>query len=122
MPRIEEIKEEKKEDNKKITPTYRPSVKFAKIKECLPEFVYESLKEALPLMDKKIKGFASNENLMTAIESRSSSPVTLLRDENFESSIKGVYPVGEGAGYAGGIMTSAVDGIRVAESIYKSID
>ena len=111
-----------KEDNKKITPTYRPSVKFAKIKECLPEFVYESLKEALPLMDKKIKGFASNENLMTAIESRSSSPVTLLRDENFESSIKGVYPVGEGAGYAGGIMTSAVDGIRVAESIYKSID
>ncbi len=104
-----------------ISPTYRPNVKHVKIKECLPQFVYESIKDALPLLDKKIKGFARSENIMTAIESRSSSPITILRDENFQSSIKGIYPIGEGAGYAGGIMTSAVDGIKAAESIYKNI-
>ena len=104
-----------------INPSYRPKVKFTKIKECLPDFVCDSIKMALPLMDKKIKGFASSENIMTAVESRSSSPLTIKRDENYESSIKGIYPIGEGAGYAGGIMTSAVDGIKVAESIYRKL-
>lgn len=110
-----------KETSVKITPSYRPNVKYVQLKDCLPSFVYDSLKAALPMMGKKIKGFANNENLMTAIESRSSSPVTLLRDDNFESNLKGIYPIGEGAGYAGGIMTSAVDGIKVAQSIYNSI-
>lgn len=110
-----------KDTTKYISPTYRPGVKYVKLKNCLPTFVYDSLKEALPLMDKKIKGFASDSNLLTAIESRSSCPITIIRDDKFESNIKGLYPIGEGAGYAGGIMTSAVDGIKCAEAIYKSI-
>ena len=87
----------------------------------MPEFVYKSLKEALPRLNNKLKGFARDENLLIAIESRSSSPITILRDENFESSIKGCYPIGEGAGYAGGIISSAVDGIKSAEALYRRI-
>ena len=73
------------------------------------------------ILNNKLKGFADDENLLIAIESRSSCPLTILRDENFECNIKGVYPIGEGAGYAGGIISSAQDGIKVAESIYKKI-
>ena len=76
---------------------------------------------ALPIFNKKIKDFAKDENLLIAIESRSSCPLTIVRDENFESNIKGIFPVGEGAGYAGGIMSSAQDGLKVAESVYKKI-
>ena len=104
-----------------IKSTYRPQVKICNISECLPKFVVESLKQALPIFNQKIKGFSSPDNLLIAIESRSSCPLTIVRDENFESNIKGIYPVGEGAGYAGGIITSALDGVRVAESIYNKI-
>ena len=69
--------------------------------------------------DKKIKGFANPDAILTGIETRSSAPLTILRDENLESSVKGIYPCGEGAGYAGGITTSAIDGIKVAISIIK---
>lgn len=105
----------------KVKSTYSPNIKFTDISKCLPDFVTESLKEALPKLDSKLKGFADDENLLIAIESRSSCPLTILRDENFESNIKGIYPVGEGAGYAGGIISSAQDGLKVAESIYNSI-
>ena len=99
--------------------TYKPNLTFCKIEKCLPEIVTESLKLGLPELNKKLKNFAKDENLLVAIESRSSCPLTIVRDENFESNIKGIYPVGEGAGYAGGIMSSAQDGIKVAEAIYK---
>ena len=73
--------------------------------------------EAMPKLAKKLKDFDSPDAVFTAVESRSSSPVRIQRDENHESNIKGLYPAGEGAGYAGGIMSAAVDGIRTAEII-----
>ncbi len=104
-----------------INYTYRPNLTFCKIKDCLPDFVAASLKEALPILNQKIKNFARDENLLIAIESRSSCPLTIVRDESYESNISGLIPVGEGAGYAGGIMSSAQDGIKSAESIYDRI-
>ena len=101
--------------------SYRPGLTFCKIEKCLPQIVAESLKIGLPLLNKKLKGFAKDENLLIAIESRTSCPITITRNGNYESNIKGLYPVGEGAGYAGGIMSSAQDGIKVAESIYKNL-
>lgn len=105
----------------KITPSYRPQITLTQIEKCLPDFVSKSLKEALPILNKKLNGFANDENLLIAIESRSSCPLTINRNENYLSSIKGLYPVGEGAGYAGGIISSAQDGIKVAEKIYENI-
>lgn len=97
----------------------KPSLKvtLTNLKNCLPGFVYESLKMALPILDEKLKGFSDYGNLLVGIESRSSSPVTIVRNDNFESNITGLFPCGEGAGYAGGIVTSAVDGIKTAEHL-----
>jgi uncharacterized FAD-dependent dehydrogenase len=89
----------------------------------LPEWVARTLKEAIVGMDKKLAGFAMPDAVMTGVESRSSAPVRILRDETLQSiSVKGLYPAGEGAGYAGGITSSAVDGIKVAEAIYERAD
>ena len=82
----------------------------------------DSLKEGLPLLNNKLSNFALDTNLLVAIESRSSSPIQIVRDENYTSNISGLYPVGEGAGYAGGIISSAQDGIKVAEAIYSDIN
>lgn len=101
-----------------IKVSYLPNIKICDISKCLPDFVADSIRLALPEFDKKLKGFAKDENILIAIESRSSSPVTILRSADFQSNIKGIYPIGEGAGYAGGIMTSAIDGIKCAEAIY----
>lgn len=101
--------------------SYLPKYKFIDIKKCLPDFVYESLKLGLVEFNKKYKNFANDNDILIAIESRSSCPLCLVRDENFESNIKGIYTCGEGAGYAGGIVSSAQDGIKVAESIYKKL-
>jgi hypothetical protein len=80
----------------------------------------ESLKEGLLNFDKKIKGFADKNAVLTGIETRTSAPIRMLRNENLQSiSVEGIYPAGEGAGYAGGIMSAAVDGLKVAESIMK---
>lgn len=87
--------------------------------DSLPQFASDAIKEALPKLAKKLKGFDSDDAVLRATESRSSSPVRIVRDESFESSIPGIYPAGEGAGYAGGIMSAAVDGIRIAEAIIK---
>ena len=76
---------------------------------------------ALPLLERKIRGFAQNDAVMTAVESRSSSPVRIVRNEACQSSLKGLYPCGEGAGYAGGIMSAAADGIRVAEKVLEEL-
>ncbi|MGI5842517.1 MAG: NAD(P)/FAD-dependent oxidoreductase [Christensenellales bacterium] len=106
---------------KNVVPTYLPGVVETEISNCLPSFVTESLQKALPLLNEKLKGFAPDESVLTAVESRSSSPVTIVRDENFTSNIKGIFPYGEGCGYAGGIVSSAQDGIKVAEAIAKTI-
>jgi len=107
-----------------VFPTVKPSYKFADISKIFPDFITESLKEGILIFDKKIKGFADESAIITAPETRSSSPIRMVRDENLESvSLKGVYPCGEGAGYAGGIMSAAVDGMTVAEkiiSLYKN--
>ena len=103
----------------KIKPTYLPSITFAYLKKCLPDFVYESLKLALPKMNNKIKNFAKDDNLLIGVESRSSAPVQIVRDENFMSNIDGIFACGEGSGYAGGITTSAQDGIKCAECVMK---
>ena len=102
---------------KSVQPSYLPGVKWGSIDACLPEFVAESMRMALPLLDKKLHGFASDDAVLTGVETRSSSPVRIDRDENCVSSIPGLYPCGEGAGYAGGILSAAVDGLRCAESL-----
>ena len=104
----------------KVLPTYRPGVVWSSMDELFPKFITESLREGIAELDKKLKGFADADAVMTAPETRSSSPVRILRDENFMSNIIGLYPCGEGAGYAGGIISAAVDGIKVAEAIIKA--
>ena len=106
------------EIGKKIEPTYRPGVEFCNIAEVFPSFVTDTLKLAITEFDKKLKGFADGGAVMTAPETRSSAPVRIVRDkESYMSEILGLYPAGEGAGYAGGIMSAAVDGIKVAEKV-----
>ena len=97
-----------------IRPSYRPGVFPADIAECLPPFIADNLRLALPEMGKKLKGFDCPDALLTAPETRSSAPVRLLRDERRQSALPGLYPLGEGAGYAGGIVSAAVDGLRAA--------
>ena len=103
-----------------VTPSYRPGVKWGSLDGCLPGFVTEAMREALPLLDRKLKGFAHPDAVLTGVETRSSSPVRIERDENCVSNIIGLYPCGEGAGYAGGIMSAAVDGMRCAEAVLKN--
>ena len=100
-----------------VEPTYRPGVTPADLTKCLPGFVTDTLRSALPLFDRKLRGFAAPDAVMTGVETRSSSPVRILRDDTLQSPLRGIYPCGEGAGYAGGIMSAAVDGIKVAEAI-----
>jgi uncharacterized FAD-dependent dehydrogenase len=104
-----------------ILPSYKPGVKMTDLRLCLPNYVTDTIDMALRLFDKKIKGFANPDAIMTGVETRSSSPIRIQRDESLQSNIKGIYPVGEGAGYAGGIISAAVDGIRVAEMVAKGI-
>ncbi len=102
-----------------VKPTYMPGTTFSNLQEILPEYVNQTLKEGILDFDKKLKGFANSDAILTGVETRSSSPVRILRDEYGMSNIKGIYPCGEGAGYAGGIMTSAIDGIKTAIQILQ---
>ena len=105
----------------KIKPTYEPGVTLSNLNELFPEYINETFKEAIINLDKKLKGFAHEDAILTAVETRTSSPVQITRDkERLMSNIKGLYPCGEGAGYAGGIMTAAIDGIKVAIEILKN--
>ena len=106
------------------TPTYKPGVKAADFREILPNFVTEPLKRGLVAFDKKIKGFSQNDVVLTGVETRSSSPLRIIRNkETYESeNIKGLYPIGEGAGYAGGIISSAADGIKATLAFIKKSD
>lgn len=100
-----------------VLPTYKPGIVLAELKYCLPDYVTSTLKEALKHFDTLIKGYARSDALLTGVETRSSSPLRINRDEDYQSNIGGLYPMGEGAGYAGGIMSSALDGLKGAEKI-----
>ena len=131
--------------SKTVQPSYARGVVWCDLREILPEFVTDSLAEALPLLDRKLRGFANPDAVMTGVETRSSSPVRILRDEETLQAWRkkpgkrvrqrdiarghgraedaapgapcGIYPAGEGPGYAGGIMSAAVDGLRVAQRL-----
>ena len=105
-----------------VNPTYKPGVKLTSLENCLPPYVISSIKKAIPLMAKKINGFDNPEAVLTGVETRTSSPLRFFRDEFCQSNIKGLFPAGEGAGYAGGIVSSAIDGLVVAEAIIDKIN
>lgn len=99
-----------------VKPSYKPGFTLANLNDIMPDFVSDTLKEGIKYFDTKLHGFANPDSILTGMETRSSSPVRILRDENLVSNINGIYPCGEGAGYAGGIMSAAVDGIKCASS------
>ncbi|MBO7251132.1 MAG: FAD-dependent oxidoreductase [Oscillospiraceae bacterium] len=105
-----------------VEPTYQPGVHWCDLHQVLPEKITSYLAEALPQLESKLKGFADPDAVMTAPETRSSSPVRINRDETRQSRIRGLYPTGEGAGYAGGIMSAAIDGIMTAEAILGRLE
>jgi uncharacterized protein len=100
-----------------VEPTYKPGVRFGSLEGCLPAFAVGGMKEALAQMDKRLSGFASPDAVLTGVETRSSSPLCIVRDDGLMSEVRGLYPSGEGAGYAGGIMSAAVDGVKCAEAL-----
>ena len=108
----------------RVRPTYALGVKETNLHKCLPRFVSDSLEQALPLLNQKLSGFANSGAFMTGIEARSSSPVRIVRDgQTLQATrLEGLYPCGEGAGYAGGIMSAAIDGIKVAGAIIDSME
>lgn len=102
----------------KVMPSYLPDVQLGNLDTALPEYAIAAIRDALPAFDKKIPGFAMHDALLTGVETRTSSPIRIKRNANFQSlNTKGLYPAGEGAGYAGGILSAAVDGIKVAEAL-----
>ena len=105
----------------RVTPSYRPGVTWTNLWDCLPEFVAASIAEALPILGRKLKGYDQPDAVLTAVESRSSSPVRLPRDEDRQSPIRGLYPCGEGGGWAGGILSAAADGMRCAEAVCQHL-
>ena len=101
-----------------VLPSYKPGVHLTDLGPSLPDYAIEAIREALPAFDKQIKGYAMHDAVLTGVETRTSSPVRIKRKDNFQSlNTKGLYPAGEGAGYAGGILSAAVDGIKVAEAV-----
>ncbi len=104
-----------------IEPSYRPGVTPCDLRDCLPDFVVRSLRTALPQLGRKLQGFDRYDAVLTGVESRSSSPVRIPRDEQCHAAIRGLFPCGEGAGYAGGITSAAVDGIRCADALIRSL-
>jgi len=105
-----------------VMPSYKPGVHLCDLRTSLPDFIIEAIREALPVFDKQIQGFMMADAILTGVETRSSSPIRIMRGKDFQSvNISGLYPAGEGAGYAGGILSSAVDGIKVAEAMATSM-
>jgi hypothetical protein len=102
--------------------SFRPGITPARLEECLPRFVAESLREALPFFNRKMRGFTSPEAMLLGIETRTSAPLRILRGEDCQSlNVRGLYPIGEGSGYAGGIVSSALDGLKAAEIILNQL-
>jgi uncharacterized protein len=106
-----------------VQPSYRPAVRLGNLETSLPEFAISAIREAIPAFDKKIRGFAMEDAVLTGVETRTSSPIRIKRNDGDLQSIgtPGLYPAGEGAGYAGGILSAAVDGIKVAEAVATSL-
>jgi uncharacterized FAD-dependent dehydrogenase len=106
-----------------IEPSFKPGIKLTNLADALPDFCIEAIREAIPAFNRKIKGFALEDALLTGVETRTSAPINIKRDEYYQSvNTKGLFPAGEGAGYAGGIMSAAIDGIKVAEAVALSIN
>lgn len=103
-----------------INPVFKGKYTLTNLRDIFPPYIIEALIEGIQNFNTKIKGFNCDDAILAACESRTSSPIKILRDENFNSNIQGIYPCGEGAGYAGGITTSAIDGIKVAETIIQN--
>lgn len=106
-----------------VQPSYKPGVKLGDLSSALPEYAISAIREALPAFDKQIRGFAMHDAMLTGVETRTSSPLRIKRDDHSLQSLntQGLFPAGEGAGYAGGILSAGVDGIRVAEAVAKSL-
>lgn len=105
-----------------VQPSYKPGVTLGELDASLPAYAIEAIREALPAFDRQIRGYAMQDAVLTGVETRTSSPIRIKRGEDFQSiSTKGLYPAGEGAGYAGGILSAGVDGIKVAEAVARSL-
>jgi len=105
-----------------VAPSYRPGVHLTDLAECLPDFAVAAMREALPVFGRLVPGYDHSDVVLTGVETRTSSPIRLTRDEEFQSlNTAGLFPAGEGAGYAGGILSAGVDGIKVAEAVAKSL-
>ena len=105
-----------------VIPSYKPGVHMTDLSLCLPDYAVTAIRDSLPAFDKQIPGFALKDAVMTGVETRTSSPLRIRRDDSFQSiNTQGLYPAGEGAGYAGGILSAGVDGIKVAEAVALSI-
>lgn len=105
-----------------VKPSYTPGITLTDLSKALPDFAVDAIREAIPAFNKKIQGFASDDGLLTGVETRTSSPISIKRNKEFQSiNTKGLFPAGEGAGYAGGILSAGIDGIKVAEAVAKSI-
>jgi len=103
-------------------PSYKPGVSLGDLSQVLPTYAIEAMREALPVFGRKIKGYDMKDALLTGVETRTSSPLKMTRGENFQSlNTQGLYPAGEGASYAGGILSAGVDGIKVAEALAQSL-
>jgi len=106
-----------------VSPSYTPGVRLGDLSDCLPEFAIDAIREALPVFDRKLRGFAREDAVLTGVETRTSSPIRIRRGEDGQSvSTRGLFPAGEGAGYAGGILSAGVDGIRAAEAVALAIE
>ena len=104
---------------KELIPNTKGKYTLSNLNNILPDYISNSIKEAMPVFGRKIKGFDREDAILLGVETRTSSPVVIIRNKELTSSIEGLYPCGEGAGYAGGITTAAIDGIKVAEKIVK---
>ncbi len=103
---------------KSVTPSYKPGITLGDLSEALPKFAVEAIREAIPAFDRQIKGYAMNDAVLTGIETRTSSPISIKRDGSLQNiNTRGLYPGGEGAGYAGGILSAGIDGLKVAEAV-----
>jgi len=106
-----------------VVPSFQPGIKLTDLSKALPDFCIEAIREAIPVFNRKIKGFALEDALLTGVETRTSAPICIKRGKDFQSiNTQGLYPAGEGAGYAGGILSAAIDGIKVAEAMALSIN
>ena len=105
-----------------VNPSYTPGITLTDLSKALPDFAVDAIREAIPAFNKKIQGFSSDDGLLTGVETRTSSPISIKRNKDFQSiNTRGLFPAGEGAGYAGGILSAGIDGIKVAEAVAKSM-